>query len=435
MANHWGPTESTSVSKLILNGAWTTTNRWPSTYLSVWEDITKIRVGGNHDDVPIWTESKTGALNSKAAWNYLRTPKPLSSWKGWAWDPDQLPRHSYTTWLALLNKLPTLLRLQNRGIIHTSTCSLCYRVAEDEDHLFFRCGYSSYIWRSLLAKMGLPRTASGTLIGWVESLNQLHLQPALIKVLKVLFATTIGLISKERCSRIFRSQSRHKISILQDIIDTAVLRLSKQTIFAEPCQEVEKTERNLGIHFLQKKYHNISFIWDPPPQSGVKCNSDGSLSDDRAGFGALIRDPKGNFIIGETARVPAASINNLELLGVKCGALLCLNLNLRKVQFATDSTTVTCWLQGRGAVPWTSKRDLIETFNILNHLDEWTISHTYREANASADLLAARQSSMGSTIIHIQDIWSELEDAILKDKQGTIYKRKISDQLNAQELH
>ncbi|KAK1307337.1 hypothetical protein QJS10_CPA10g01836 [Acorus calamus] len=72
----------------------------------------------------------------------------------------------------------------------------------------------------------------------------------------------------------------------------------------------------------------------------------------------------------KASRVPSASINHLELLGVKSGALLCLQLNLSKVQFTTDSTTVTCWLQGRDTVPWTSKRDLIETFEALSHLED-----------------------------------------------------------------
>ncbi|KAK1288055.1 hypothetical protein QJS10_CPB19g00491 [Acorus calamus] len=283
--------------------------------------------------------------------------------------------------------------------------------------------------------MGLLRNASRTLLGWVEILDQLHLQPAMLKIVKVIFATTIGLIWKERCSRIFRSQSRHKSSLLLHIMETAVIRLSKQPLYAEPCPEIEKTKRNLGIIFVTKKFHDIFFAWDPPPDSWVKCNSDGSLSDDRAGFGALLCDSQGKFLIGQASRVPPASINHLELLGVKSGALLCLQLNLSKVQFATDSTTVTCWLQGRGTVPWTSKRDLIETFESLSHLEDWSISHTYREANAPADLLAARESSLGSTIIYTQDIWTELEDSLLKDKQGTIFKRKIADLTDEENLH
>ncbi|KAK1307340.1 hypothetical protein QJS10_CPA10g01835 [Acorus calamus] len=113
MAFHWGPTKSTLVSKLINNGEWSTSIRWPPTYLEVWEDISRVRVGGTHADIPIWMGSKSGTLNAKAAWNFLRTPKPQVPWKGWAWDPGQIPRHSYTTWLALLHKLLTLQKLQN----------------------------------------------------------------------------------------------------------------------------------------------------------------------------------------------------------------------------------------------------------------------------------------------------------------------------------
>ncbi|KAK1325788.1 hypothetical protein QJS10_CPA01g01583 [Acorus calamus] len=342
MAFHWGPTKSTLVSKLINNGEWSTSIRWPPTYLEVWEDISRVRVGGTHADIPIWMGSKSGTLNAKAAWNFLRTPKPQVPWKGWAWDPGQIPRHSYTTWLALLHKLPTLQKLQNRGITQSTTCTLCSRDTEDVDHLFFRCGYSSFIWLSLLAKMGLPRNASRTLLGWVEILDQLHLQPAMLKVVKVIFATTIGLIWKERCSRIFRSQSRHKTSLLLHIMETAVIRLSKQPLYAEPCPEVEKTKRNLGIIFVTKKFHDIFFAWDPPPDFWVKCNSDGSLSDDRAGFGALLRDSQGKFLIGQASRVPPASINHLELLGVKSGALLCLQLNLSKASLSYKILKADC---------------------------------------------------------------------------------------------
>ncbi|KAK1298712.1 hypothetical protein QJS10_CPB14g01338 [Acorus calamus] len=261
--------------------------------------------------------SKSGTLNAKDAWNFLRTPKPQVPWKGWTLDPGQIPRHSYTTRLALLNKLPTFQKFQNRGITQSTTCTLCSRDTEDVDHLFLG--------------VGTP-LSSGSL-----------------------------------CS----------------------LRLG---------------------------YHGIS------------------LSNDRARFGALLRDSHGQFLVGQGSCVPLASINYLELLGVKSGALLCLQLNLGKVQFVTDSTTVTCWLQGRGIVPWTSKQDLIETFDALSHLEDWSISHTFREANAPVDLLAARQSSLGFTIIHTQVIWTELEDSLLQDKQGTIFKRKIAD-LTEENLH
>ncbi|KAK1299493.1 hypothetical protein QJS10_CPB14g00922 [Acorus calamus] len=157
MATHWGTTDSTPVCKLLDNGTWSPTLRWPACHLAIWEDILMIRVGGSRTDIPIWMGSKTGNLPPKAGWNFLRVHKPLVSWKGWAWDPVQTPRHSYTTWLALLDKLPTLQRLQKQGLLHSTQCPLCFRGSDEVHHLFFKCGYSSFIWLSLLSKLGLPR--------------------------------------------------------------------------------------------------------------------------------------------------------------------------------------------------------------------------------------------------------------------------------------
>ncbi|KAK1304167.1 hypothetical protein QJS10_CPB11g00606 [Acorus calamus] len=134
--------------------------------------------------------------------------------------------------------------------------------------------------------------------------------------------------------------------------------------------DIEKVAKNLGIPFHVKRYQDIFFTWHPPPAPWFKCNSDGSLSDDRAEFGAIIRDSQGHLIIGTMTRVSLASINHLELLGVKSDALMCAQLNLKKVMFETDSTTIVCWLQGRGAVPWTSRCDLIETMNVLSCFED-----------------------------------------------------------------
>ncbi|KAK1303264.1 hypothetical protein QJS10_CPB11g00610 [Acorus calamus] len=289
---------------------------------------------------------------------------------GWAWDPVQTPRHSYTTWLALLDKLSTLQRLQKQGLLHSTQCPLCFRGSDEVHHLFFKCGYSSFIWLSLLSKLGLPHAICQTLPDWVECIKKLHLQLPLLKVVKVFFASSIGLIWRKRCSRIFHSQCKHKSMVLREIITTSRIRLSKYPLYVEPSPDIEKVAKNLGIPFHVKRYQDIFFTWHPPPAPWFKCNSDGSLSDDRAEFGAIIRDSQGHLIIGTMTRVSLASINHLELLGVKSDALMCAQLNLKKVMFETDSTTIVCWLQGRGAVPWTSRCDLIETMNVLSCFED-----------------------------------------------------------------
>ncbi|KAK1288989.1 hypothetical protein QJS10_CPB18g00739 [Acorus calamus] len=138
------------------------------------------------------------------------------------------------------------------------------------------------------------------------------------------------------------------------------------------------------------------------------------------------------------ARVSLASINHLELLGVKSGALtLCSHLHFSKVIFESDSTTVACWLQGRGSIPWTSMSDYLENLDILDGFEEWSIYHTYRVANAPADLLPVKQLTMGSRIISVQDVWNELEVALMQVRQvygsdGEIETFFIREQRSAQ---
>ncbi|KAK1302942.1 hypothetical protein QJS10_CPB12g00806 [Acorus calamus] len=58
---------------------------------------------------------------------------------------------------------------------------------------------------------------------------------------------------------------------------------------------------------------------DPSPQGWLKANSDGSLSEDRAGYGLLLRNKEGHLIQAEEARVEGRSINYLELLAIGQG--------------------------------------------------------------------------------------------------------------------
>ncbi|KAK1297060.1 hypothetical protein QJS10_CPB15g01175 [Acorus calamus] len=195
----------------------------------------------------------------------------------------------------------------------------------------------------------------------------------------------------------------------------------------DPTAETEYISTHFGIYIPAHKYMAITFSWCPPPPGWVKCNSDGSLTSDRAGHGALVRDSTGNFVVGEAAQVPLASINHLELMGVKQGICLCIQRHFRKVIIETDSSTVCAWIQGQGLVPWRSKRVFLETMDLLDSLDEWSIQHVYREANVPGDLLAARMTSPGCSLFFPHTVWTKLAAALLRDRAGPTFTRILHD--------
>ncbi|KAK1326764.1 hypothetical protein QJS10_CPA01g01971 [Acorus calamus] len=112
-----------------------------------------------------------------------------------------------------------------------------------------------------------------------------------------------------------------------------------------------------GIVLEPKSSISIPVKWVPLPLGWIKINSDGSLGDDRYGFGAVARDPRGDCILAMAKRSQAASINILELKGLLAGLRL-QNLPGSLVWSELDSTTVVAWALGRGLIPWNALRDL-----------------------------------------------------------------------------
>ncbi|XP_048612051.1 uncharacterized protein LOC125586235 [Brassica napus] len=62
------------------------------------------------------------------------------------WNKAGIPRHSFLTWLFVLNRCPTRDRIRGWGFQTDTACVLCNQAEESRDHLFFNCQYS---WNSI----------------------------------------------------------------------------------------------------------------------------------------------------------------------------------------------------------------------------------------------------------------------------------------------
>lgn len=174
----------------------------------------------------------------------------------------------------------------------------------------------------------------------------------------------------------------------------------------------------------QKNTATVLTRWYPPPMGWIKVNSDGPLSADHAGYGLLLRNSEGNFIVGEMARSQDASVNHLKLLSLKRGIQIFLENGFSTFQFETDSQTVINWIHGKGCIPWRSKRLLIQIMELLHELTEWTVIHTHLHSNHPADLVASRKITIGSVIIQPDNVCSPFYWT-----NGGLYERQARDQL------
>ena len=66
-------------------------------------------------------------------------------WHRMLWAPFTVPKFVLIAWITILNRLPTMDRLQAWGMEVTDICVSCKQGKESRNHLFFCCDYSKHI--------------------------------------------------------------------------------------------------------------------------------------------------------------------------------------------------------------------------------------------------------------------------------------------------
>ncbi|KAK1316022.1 hypothetical protein QJS10_CPA05g01454 [Acorus calamus] len=276
---------------------------------------------------------------------------PSCSWSKILWHPIQTPKHSLLRWQAMLNKLPSRDRLLAQGMAMPNLCGLCNLERELAGHLFIQCSYSSYVWSALFKCLGLRRQQHSSIedhLGWFVKLAKTDSER---KVMYAILSQTIWSLWIKRNARVFQHKATSKFHIVKHILQATKSKLRGCLFDDVDSPLTGRLVEVFGVCYKESQKLSIPVIWIPPPNGWFKANSDGSLSDDRYGFGALLQTHSGECIQALSACVRACSINILELKGVVAGVTLAQSSKASHVWSETDSTTVVAWSQGRGIIP------------------------------------------------------------------------------------
>lgn len=151
-------------------------------------------------------------------YNKLRGDLPKVEWRRLLCTNWSSPKWRFILYLAILERLYTRDRLLGWGIAISSACSLCEKVEESHEHLFFQCNYSTSIWSKLLQWMGIQRNVQG----W-DAEKQWAIRHALGKkqmcaTYRMLLACAVYYIWQERNWRTFRGTQRSNKEMIKLII-------------------------------------------------------------------------------------------------------------------------------------------------------------------------------------------------------------------------
>ncbi|XP_077232361.1 uncharacterized protein LOC143869152 [Tasmannia lanceolata] len=376
------------------------------------------------DPYPVWKPEPSGKFSLKSAWNFIRILRPKAIWAPSIWFKGHVPKHSFTAWQAVQNRLLTRDRLLFLGNSRETRCLLCNSDIESVNHIFFRCGYSAWIWSSILRRFNQKR----------KPLNSLPEEEAWIRIhfkgsgqcataIRIAFGTTIYLIWAERNTRIHGNPSTHKQTILRRIISTIRNRVLFLNLSDEPGHRNLCFATQFKCPLFAVNSSPQFCQWEKPGGDVVKLNSDASMKGDAAGIGGILRDYTGTIRGCFSLNTDLKSIHILEMDAILHGLELARKLNISNIWIESDSLVAVKIMNGSWDCPWRAKSLLNTIIKRLQEFHNWKVSHIWREANQPADYLSKPECPCKGMDIEVMGIPSQLVELVIQDSLGTRYPR------------
>ena len=135
-------------SSVLQNGQWCWRAARSKDLVHIKSQLHAMEIG--ELDQAVWIYSKKGLYSCAKTWEFIRLKcLKVSSWRV-IWHYFSIPKHAFILWLAANDRLPTGENLTKWGLMGDNLCVFCRSCIEGEDHLFFLCSFSHWLWRQIL---------------------------------------------------------------------------------------------------------------------------------------------------------------------------------------------------------------------------------------------------------------------------------------------
>ncbi|OIW02536.1 hypothetical protein TanjilG_12850 [Lupinus angustifolius] len=164
--------------------------------------------------------------------------------------------------------------------------------------------------------------------------------------------------------------------------------------------------------------------WIKPNFGWMKLNTDGSLNNEIAGFGGLLRDHMGEPICAYVSKAPQGDVFLVELWAIWRGLVLSLSLGITALWVESDSMSVVKTINKEQPSCPKAYGCLEQIWKLLSKFDKYHISHSWRETNRAADHLAKMVVLGNDVILWPIDFPCSLRNIIDDDAKGKKYIRR-----------
>ncbi|CAN1725728.1 Putative ribonuclease H protein At1g65750 [Linum perenne] len=362
------------------------------------------------EDGIMWGSDPRGSFTLKSAYEILATTGHHTEqdiWKTvWRW--EGLSRVRHFLWLVAHDRILTNAERRRRHMAAVDDCQRCRSYTEDTLHVIRDCQVAREVWTTLLPSELGPHFFSDSLQVWLQKGLQ-HQDFGLT------FGITIWILWKARNEAIFENKlatcDQLRLRVLHWIAGVReTMRADSQAISGRASRRIET---HVG--------------WKAGPSDCITINTDGSVLQphSQAAAGGILRTHQGHPISTFAANLGRCSIMRAELRAAVFGLMIAWDRGYKKVHLQLDSLAAVSAILGNQGEDSRHSRTLGTITELRSRNWEVTISHTFREGNRVADLLAHHGHSL-VFCFHVDCVYPhEVDRAIWHDHVGTCFPTTI----------
>ncbi|CAN1166013.1 Putative ribonuclease H protein At1g65750 [Linum perenne] len=167
--------------------------------------------------------------------------------------------------------------------------------------------------------------------------------------------------------------------------------------------------------------------WKAGPSDCITINTGDSVLQplSRAAAGGILRTSLGRPVSTFAANLGRCSIIRVELRAAEMGLMIAWDMDFKKVHLQLDSMAAVTAILGDQEEDSRHGRTLESILELRSRNWDVTISHTFREDNRVADLLAHHGHSLDFGFHVLCNYPHEVDRAIWSDHVGTCFPRTI----------
>ncbi|KAL0906850.1 hypothetical protein M5K25_025378 [Dendrobium thyrsiflorum] len=379
------------------------------------------------NDSILYSESPSGDFSLNLAWNSFRSIHDISPIFSGLWHNKIPLSYSILAWRCLRGFISVDDRLKGKGFQGPSKCQCCADI-ESINHVFINGFIAKKVWAYFY---DLTDKVYVNCIDNMVNLFKAWFTPSAGHFFNILPIIIVWFLWKARNEAKHIGKKMEAASIIIKVKDKILELFAANLLNDGTFKNCKFIAQRLGwnnpVSFILKR--NIIVNWCKPIAPFYKLNSDGSVKNNRAGGGGIIRTYDGSVLAAFATPIQTNCVLTAELSALLAGINLCVSHGILNVWIEVDAMNVISMLNSDHVNP--KNFYLIRNIkNILSQLN-FRISHIFREANGAADFLANMGCQIENDMVFSGvNLPHRLKGIVRMDKIGLPYLRTGSGGLS-----